>query len=145
MNERIAGAYWQLTTLLLVAHLAGWDGALPLAVLLNIAQVNHFVILRGSLTTFDVQVRIAYLALLTLGEIEVFGFMPALLLISLVVRLLTDYCILARTLALLPWNRGVPLSWPLVRWLALSPPAAGSIVSRLQQGLAAAQPTGNGH
>ncbi|HEU5296550.1 MAG TPA: hypothetical protein VFU71_17350 [Burkholderiaceae bacterium] len=145
MNERIANVYWQLTTALLVAHLAGWDGALPLAVLLNIAQVNHFVIVRGSLTAFDVQVRIAYLALLALSEIELFGFVPALLLIGLVVRLLTDYCILARTLALLPWNRSVPLSWPLVRWLALSPPAAGSIVSRLQQGLAAAQPTGNGH
>jgi hypothetical protein len=47
-----------------------------------------------------------------------------------------DYCPLARTLALMPWNRRVPLSGRLVLRVFLTPPVPGSalaLVSAPQQ------------
>ena len=45
--------------------------------------------------------------------------------------LVADYCPLARMLVLLPWNRRVPLTAQLLRWLILSPPAPGAIATRV--------------
>jgi len=125
--------YWQASALLLAAHFAGWAGALPLAIVLSVLQVNHAVVLRRSLVAFDVQVRLAYLGLLTLGNLAPLWPLLAALFIGVNVRLVTDYCPLARLLVLLPWNRRVPLSWPLLRWLLLSLPESGSILSRLAE------------
>ena len=45
--------------------------------------------------------------------------------------LVADYCLLARLLTLLPWNRPLPLDWALVRDVLLMPPAPGPIAARL--------------
>jgi hypothetical protein len=125
MDPRWQRAYWQGTALLLAAHLAGWTAALPLAVLLNVLQINHRVVLRRRLGAFDVQVGVAHVVGLALGSVGPLWPLHVVQLISLNVLLVTDYCLLARLLVLLPGNRPTPLSWRLLRRALLSPPVAG--------------------
>jgi hypothetical protein len=130
MNKAVVRLYWQLTALLLAARFAGWNSGLPLVLLLNLGQSLHFIAWRRSLRAFDVQVRLAYLAMLIVGSIG--RLWPILLIQFLGVNalLVADYCPLARMLVLLPWNRRVPLTAALLRWLVLSPPAPGAITAR---------------
>ena len=133
MDERLKRLFWQGTALLLAAHFAGWTAALPLVLWLNALQVLHFVALRRSLRAFDVQVRLAYLLLLFAGTAEALWPIHVLQFVGVNALLVADYCPLARLLVLLPWNRRVPLSGALLRWLAFSPPAPGAIVARLPE------------
>ncbi|MBS1178466.1 MAG: hypothetical protein H6R06_2878, partial [Proteobacteria bacterium] len=127
MDERLKRLFWQGTALLLAAHFAGWTAALPLVLWLNALQVLHFVALRRSVRAFDVQVRLAYLLLLFAGTAEALWPIHVLQFVGVNALLVADYCPLARLLVLLPWNRRVPLSGALLRWLAFSPPAPGAI------------------
>jgi hypothetical protein len=133
-EARTRRLYWQLTALGLAAHFAGWPAALPLVLALNSAQVLHVLAARRSFRPLDVQVRIGYLGLLALGSFGPLGPIHVVQFVGVNALLVADYCPLARLLVLLPWNRRVPLSGPLVRWLLRSPPAPGSIVERLPQG-----------
>lgn len=131
MDARIKRLYWQLTALLLAAHGAGWPEALPLVLALGSLQAAHWLAWRRSLRALDVQVRVAYLGLLFLGLLPGLWVVHAILFMGVNALLVADYCPLARLLVLLPWNRPVPLSWPLLRWLVLAPPAPGAITARL--------------
>jgi hypothetical protein len=91
----------------------------------------HFLARHRSLRAFDVQVRVAYLLLLCLGLAGPLWPLHLIQFVGVNALLVADYCPLARLLVLLPWNRDVPLTAALLRWLVLSPPAPGSIVSRL--------------
>jgi hypothetical protein len=131
MDDRLKRLYWQLTALLLAAHFGGWAGGLPLAVALNLLQTLHFIWARRGLRAFDVQVRLGYLGLLLLGLLGPLWPIHVVQFVGVNAMLLADYCLLARLLVLLPWNRAVPLTPGLVRWALTAPPAAGSIRQRL--------------
>lgn len=131
MDARLKRLYWQATALLLAAHFAGWAAALPLVLALNLLQALHFAAARRSLRAFDVQVRVAYLMLLVVGTAGPLWPIHWIQFVGVNALLVADYCPLARLLVLLPWNRQVPLSPALLRWLVFSPPAPGAIVSRL--------------
>lgn len=64
MNPRIKRLYWQLTTLPLTAHFAGWAHAVPLAIGLTTWQAVHVSRMRRTQWSLDVQVRTAYAGLL---------------------------------------------------------------------------------
>ncbi len=91
MNHSIRQSYWQLTPLLLTAHLAGWSWELVCVLALNGLQRLHFVLWHRSLRVMEVQVRLLYLSLLVLGA-SVPGLHPllAVLLAGLTVRLSLD-------------------------------------------------------
>jgi hypothetical protein len=131
MNPRIKRLYWQLTALLLAAHFAGWAMAMPLTLTLNALQTLHFLARHRVLRHFEVQVRASYLALLLAGHLP--GLWPIhwVQFVGVNAKLVADYCPLARLLVLLPWNRHVPLTLGLLRWLLLSPPAPGPITERV--------------
>jgi hypothetical protein len=131
MNTRIRRLYWQLTALGLACHFAGWPAALPLVLVLNGVQVVHVLAWRRSLRPLDAQVRVGFLALLLIGTAGPLWPVHVVQFVGVNALLVADYCPLARLLMLLPWNRPVPLSWPLARWLLLSPPLPGSIAERL--------------
>lgn len=126
MDARWQRGYWQLTAVLLAAHFAGWPAALPLAVLVNVLQVNHVVALRRGFAALDVQVRLAHLGLLALGSAAPLWPLLVVQFIGVNALLIADYCLLARLLWLLPRHRRGPLSWHLLRRTVLSPPAAGA-------------------
>lgn len=122
--------YWLAATLTLSAKLAAWPGARTAILVVCLLQLAHFLIRDRSLMTLVVQVRSTYLALYLLALLDASQILHALQLVGTLVVLTTDYCILARTLSLAPWNRRRPLSWALVRWTYLSPPRPGSILAR---------------
>ena len=131
MDPRLKRLYWQLTALLLAAHFAGSGAALPATLALNVVQVLHFSAVRRSAAAFDVQVRIAFLGLLVAGSCGPLWPIHLVQLVGVSAVLVADYCLLARLLALLPWNRDQPFSWRLVRTALLQPPVPGSIQARL--------------
>jgi hypothetical protein len=121
--------YWLAAVLALAASLAGWAAGLPLAFAAVAAQIVHFAARTGSLRAFTVQVPTAFLGLLALGLWPPFAFLHWLQLIGTTIRLVFDYCPLARTVSLAPWNRSEPLSWTLLKRTFLTPPVNGSILA----------------
>ncbi len=121
--------YWLVTLGLLAVGLAGWAPAFYLAMALCCAQTVHFA-RRMCARAFPVQVRLVYLGLLILGQ-----WAPVIYWIQLVgtwATVFMDYCLTARLVALLPWNRGAPLSLGLVRGVLFSRPVGGSILQLVQ-------------
>jgi hypothetical protein len=107
--------YWLATALLLGAHQAGRPGALALAIGLAAVQAVHFRLTEGSLAAFPVQIRLAYLMLLLAGLWPPLGVLHWIQLAGTTAFVLFGYCLLARILALLPWNRTEPLTPALAR------------------------------
>lgn len=132
MNPTLKRLYWQLTALLLAAHFAQWSWGLPLAIVLNGVQVAHFAFARcGRWQALELQVRLAYFGLLGLGSLPGLWPLHVIQFVGVNAMLVVDYCLLARLLTLLPWNRPQPLSWAFVRRVLLLPPAPGPITARL--------------
>lgn len=137
MNALLMRAYWPLTAVALAVDLVGWTHGITIAIALTALQTMHFALQARSVHTLQVQVRAAYLGLLLAGLLPGLSPLHAAQLVGLTARIAFDYCLLARVLALMPWNRTAPLSWSLVRWVLCSPPAPGSILERMPRGGAA--------
>ena len=126
--------YWLATAVLLAAYLvAGLRVAIFAAMALTAVQLVHFAAREGELTAFPVQVRAAYLGLLAAGLYPPLVFIHWIQLIGTWAMVLVGYCLLARALSLLPWNRRQPLSAALVRRTFLSRPVRGSIVDAINE------------
>ena len=106
--------YWLGMVILLAVGLSGLAEAFSMAIMLGTVQIIHFVMREHSAKAFSVQVRIAYLGLLILGQLEAMHWVYWVQMVGTSARVLTGYCLLARTVSLLPWNRSQPLSRPLV-------------------------------
>jgi hypothetical protein len=126
----IAWWYWAAMTLLLAAKTL-WPAAAFAAVGLGVVQSFHFYARTERLGALPVQVRVAYLGLLAAGLWPPLAFMHWLALGGTLARVAFDYCVLARTLALAPWNRAQPLTLRLVRRAYLTAPFDGSILAVL--------------
>jgi hypothetical protein len=83
--------------------------------ILTIIQAAHFSWRDHSMTAFPVQVRIAYLGLLVLGLWGSLGWIHWVQWVGTSVRVAIGYCLLARTMSLLPWNRFESMSMDLLR------------------------------
>lgn len=129
--------YWFGVAALLAAEAAGWREAGGWAVALGTIQLIHFHWRDGALQAFPVQVRLAFLGLLVAGLWPPLAFVHWIQLAGTSALLVAGYCPLARTLALAPWNRPVPLTATLVARAFLSPPRPGTILQALYGGAAA--------
>lgn len=127
MPARLQRLYWQLTALLLAAHFTGWAWALPAAMALTAWQSAHCAWARGTLQALGVQVRVGYLGLLLLGSVGPLWPIHVVQFVGVNALLVVDYCLLARLLVLMPWNRIDPLSMSLVGRALFTPPAPGAI------------------
>jgi hypothetical protein len=130
MSSLVTRLYWQTSALLLACHLVGWRHGLPLVIAFNAAQALHFAWVRRGWRALDAQVRLAFLVLLIVGLVPALDIVHVALFIGVIAILVADYCLLARLLSLLPWNRQEPLGWGLVRRLLFTPPAPGAVVLR---------------
>lgn len=140
-GKSIVWWYWLVTAVLLAFYLAGLPGALEAAAVLVAVQIVHFRWREGSFMAFPVQVRIAYLAILIAGMAPHMVVLHWIQTIGVWAEVLLGYCLLARMLALLPWNRAVPLSLGVVRFVFFCPPGHGSILRALgSYGVAGATP-----
>jgi hypothetical protein len=131
----LAWWYWCLTVGFLGAGLFGWPAGIFLAMALCAIQIGHVVWLTQDLTTFPVQVRVAYLAMLIAGLWGPLQWIHSIQLGGTAARILAGYCLLARTLSLAPWNLRQPLSLALIRRtffsLQAAVPPCGEVFRRM--------------
>lgn len=123
--------YWAVTDLLLIAGLAGAMPAFYAAVALSLVQIVHFRLREGSVTAFPVQVRMVYTAILAIALLPAMHWLFWLPAAGTLALVLFSYCLLARFLSLMPWNRRAPLTWRLVWRTFTSPPVRGNILQGL--------------
>ena len=95
--------YWFISWVLIVAGLAGVGGALEVVAVLAGVQVLHYRWLRGSFSAFAVQVRLVALGMFLAGLAWPGLFVIAA--VGLFARCTVNYCLIARLLKLMPWNR----------------------------------------
>lgn len=120
MIRDLAWWYWSATVICLGAGLFGWPWGIALAVALTGLQIGHALWLTGNPAAFGVQVRAVYVVMLVAGLWGPMRWLHWMQLIGTTARVLIGYCLLARALALAPWNRWQPLSLALVRRTFLS-------------------------
>jgi hypothetical protein len=138
--RQIGYLYWLALGILLAIALLNISAlALFVAIGLGLVQCIHYLIRYGCLSAFPVQVRVAYLWVLVIGQFA--GGLPvAGLLAGTITLLLFNYCPLARMVWLMPWNRTRPITWGVVWWAFSSRPAtfdAGAQPSATRSALAA--------
>jgi hypothetical protein len=128
MSERTVTKYWMVTALCLAAGLLFWPPALILAMAVMVVHCMHYPQCAPGITSFPMQVRIGFLALLVVGQVPYFGWVNWVQMAGITALITVGYCPLARILSLMPWNRTRPMSWKLFVTAIFSPPVEGSIL-----------------
>jgi hypothetical protein len=129
--QDISWWYWSVTVPLLAIGLTGYAEGFMAAAILTAVQVVHFYAREGSLMAFPVQVRMAYLGLLVLAQWPPFYWVYWLQLAGTTAMVLFSYCLLARVLSLMPWNRHEPFSLKFFVRTFFSAPVRGNILQGL--------------
>jgi hypothetical protein len=119
---------WTLTAILLAIGLAGYPGAFIAAMAITAVQAIVMLIREKSLSAFAVQLRIAYLLLLAISFIPQMRWLYWLPTLGTFALVIFGYCLLARVLSLLPWNRHEPLSTDLLRRTFMTRPDLSRVV-----------------
>ena len=125
--------YWTSAAGLLGAALAGWQPGLALATAWVAVQLVHYLARERTLRALPVQTRIAYLGILAAGTWPPLGFLHAVQLAGTCISVTTGYCLLARTVSLLPWNRARPLTIERVWRTFATGPVRGSVLRVLER------------
>jgi len=128
IRRGIAWWYWLLAATGLGLGVAGWSPGYGFAIGGTLVHGIHYLSRGHGPGSLPLQVRIAYLALLVLGLWPPLAFVHLLQLAGTSALLAFDYCALARALALMPWNRRLPLSPGLVGRIFFTPPVRGSVL-----------------
>ena len=117
---------WLATLLLLVAGVLESPVFLLVAIALSAGQSVYLLQKHKSAAPYAVQIRIALTILLVICFPSPWRWLNWLPTVGIVLRLLFDYCMIARLLSLMPWNRTQPISLALVRRTFLTPPSRGN-------------------
>lgn len=129
--KQIIWWYWLVLACLLTAGVSGYEAGFILAIGVAILQLIHVVISEHSTTTFPVQVRFWFLIYVLVAFPEPMQIIYWLPVVGTWARSIFGYCILARTVSLLPWNRHVPFSTDLLVRTFFSRPVRGCILQGL--------------
>jgi hypothetical protein len=113
---------WALTAFLLAIGLLWQPGAFFAAIVVTTVQAIVMLLRERRLSAFAVQLRIAYLMVLAICFIPPMRWLYWLPTVGTFALVIFGYCLLARVLFLLPWNRQEPLSARLVCRAFLSRP-----------------------
>lgn len=120
--------YWLVTVGVLTAGVSGWSTGFVLAIGLTVFQLVHFTIREHSITAFPIQVRLGYLLLLLIALPENLRLIYWIPTIGTWAQVLFGYCMMARMVSLLPWNREEAFSAGLLKRTFLSAPVRGNIL-----------------
>ncbi|MHC4498123.1 MAG: hypothetical protein ACYS21_03310 [Planctomycetota bacterium] len=131
MPKEITWWVWAITAVLLAVGLVGFSVGFMAATVLSAIQAIVFVFKRRSLRDFAVQTRVGYSLLLVVCYIPVMRSLYWLPAIGTFALILFGYCLTARVLSLLPWNRTEKLSRNLLRRTFLSAPVVGNMMQGL--------------
>jgi len=114
---------WLVTALMLAIGLAGYPSAYLAAIGLTIGQ-TLFLLARGhGATSSPIQTRVAYTLLLIVCFVPGLRWLYWLPAAGTFALVICGYCLMARLLALLPWNRTERITPELLRRTFLTPPA----------------------
>ena len=113
---------WTLTAILLTIGLLGQPAAFVAAMVVTVVQCMVMVGREKSVLAFAVQLRIAYLLLLMICFVPEMRWLYWLPTVGTFALVIFGYCLMARVLSLLPWNRQEALSAALIRRTFLSRP-----------------------
>ena len=122
--------YWLATAVLLTVGTFGSPASVGAAIGVTLVQVVHFGLRDRRAGSLTVQVRWLYLLALLLGLVPVLRSLLVLALAGVWANIVFGYCLAARLLALMPWNRSTPLDARRLVWTFLAPPMAGSFLER---------------
>ena len=123
--------YWSVTVCLITTGIAGYEFGFILATFVTIFQLLHFAIREHSIASFTVQVRFWYLVLLIAALPESLQKLYWILAVGTWVRQIFGYCMMARIVSLLPWNRTQPFSLKLLLTTFCTRPVRGNILQAL--------------
>lgn len=123
--------YFLATACALTAGLAGVGAGFLAAIGITLAHLLHFALRERSLITFPVQVRWGVLLVLVLGLLEPLRWIYWVPAVGIWVQCLFGYCLLARVVTLMPWNRQERFSAGLIRKVFFSPPVTGTALEIL--------------
>jgi hypothetical protein len=123
--------YWFATACVLTVGVTGYQIGYVLAIGLSAVQLVHFTLREQSLTAFTVQVRFWVLAYMLAAYPEPMQGAYWLPVVGTWARAIFGYCVMARTVSLLPWNRRLPFSLGLLKKTYLSRPVRGNIMQGL--------------
>jgi len=127
-HTEISWQYWLVTAILLTAGIFGYPVGFELAIGLSLFQLVHFAIREGGVTAFPVQVRFFYLLLLIILFPEPMRILYWVPFLGTWAQVIFGYCLMARMVSLLPWNRREPYSLDSVMKTFLSRPVRGNIL-----------------
>lgn len=135
MRRDLGWWYWLFTAACFGAALSIWPTFIYLTMALTVAQTVHVIALTRDVTALPVQVRIAYLVLLLAALWSPLQWLHWVQLAGTTARVAIDYCLLARALSLVPWNRRERLTLALIRRTFFSRqtamPPCGQVFSRI--------------
>jgi hypothetical protein len=123
--------YWLASSLSLWLALTINPAAFNVALLIGAFQLLHYIIAERSVTAFPVQIRIGYLCVLLTAVPEAYQWILWIPAIGTTLRVLTGYCIMARNLMLLPFNRQEKLTLHFIKTAYLTPPVQGNVLHGL--------------
>jgi hypothetical protein len=129
--KQIIWWYWFGIACTLTVGMAGFQIGFVLAIGLSLVQFMHFAISERSLTAFPVQVRFCVLIYMLLSFPEPMQIAYWIPVVGTWARSIFGYCVMARTLALMPWNRREPFSKGLLMRMYFSRPIRGNILQGL--------------
>lgn len=127
----IAWWYWLITVCLLTIGVSGMPIGFKLAIGFTAFQLIHFILLERRLISFRVEVRLGYLLLLLVAlptELHWIYWIPT---VGTWAQVFFGYCLMARMVSLLPWNRKQKLSGALLKRTFLSVPVRGNMLQGL--------------
>lgn len=123
--------YWLASTLCLWLAVTTTPAAYEWALVIAVVQLIHFTLAEGGIHRFPAQIRLGYFSFLLLAMPEGFEWLLWVPAIGTLLRVVFGYCIMARMLMMLPFNRHVALSWKFVKEAFFTPPIRGNIMHGL--------------
>lgn len=118
---------WLVINLLLVAHVTGFRQVIFIAAFILLWQSLYFYIKGLRWRDLKLQVRLIYGLLLVIDIVLPWHLIHGAQIMGTTALLLFDYCFLARTMLLMPWNRTQGFSWALMCKAYFSPPVPGEV------------------
>jgi len=114
---------WLVTVGMLVAAVLGHAPGLAAAIFLSAVQTIFFGVRHRGLGPYAVQIRLGYTLLLVLCLLPALRLLVWVPTLGTVALLVYGYCLMARMLSLMPWNRREPWSCDLLRRTFFTRPA----------------------
>jgi len=124
--------YWLASTISLWFAVTSTPEAHDLAIAIGGLQLLHLALREQSLHTFPVQIRLGYLSVLLMALPDGFQWVLWVPAIGTLIRVLIGYCLMARILMLLPFNREKPLTLRFIKEAFFTPPMRGNILHGLR-------------